>query len=131
MAAPVVALSHPSVGFIIAAPLVIKCKILTANHVLSMQQINPSHHLISAVYVYPKRLAGSFEGHWLSALHRFASVFPRPSILRLDLTFLLLSFFFFPFIFLFGKPLDPPSFQRPVGPRKSLRERYLRVVNAP
>jgi hypothetical protein len=33
-----------------------------------VQQINPSHHLISAVYVYPKRLAGSFEGHWLSAL---------------------------------------------------------------
>ena len=42
-------------------------KILTANHVLSMQQINPSHHLISVVYVYPKRLAGSFEGHWFTS----------------------------------------------------------------
>jgi hypothetical protein len=49
-------------------------------------------------------LAGSFEGHWLSALHRFASVFSRPSALRLDLTFLLLSLFFFPFFFLFRCP---------------------------
>jgi hypothetical protein len=40
-----------------------------------------------------KRLAGSFEGHWhwMSALHKFASVFPRPSALRPDLTFCLLS----------------------------------------
>jgi hypothetical protein len=47
--------------------------------------------------VYPKCPAGNSEGHWLSALHRFASVFSKPSILTLELTFFLLSLFFFPF----------------------------------
>ena len=56
---------------------------------------------MSVVYVYPKCPAGNSEGHWLSALHRFASVFSKPSILTLELTFFLLSLFFFPFFFLF------------------------------
>jgi hypothetical protein len=42
---------------------------------------------MSVVYVYPKCPAGNSEGHWLSALHRFASVFSKPSILTLELTF--------------------------------------------
>jgi hypothetical protein len=46
---------------------------------------------MSVVYVYPKCPAGNSEGHWLSALHRFASVFSKPSILTLELTFFLLS----------------------------------------
>ena len=41
---------------------------------------------MSVVYVYPKCPAGNSEGHWLSALHRFASVFSKPSILTLELT---------------------------------------------
>jgi hypothetical protein len=48
---------------------------LAADHVVSMRDINPSHHLVGVVYLYPKRLAGSFRGHWLSALRRSASVF--------------------------------------------------------
>jgi hypothetical protein len=32
---------------------------------------------MSVVYVYPKCPAGNSEGHWLSALHRFASVFSK------------------------------------------------------
>ncbi len=56
---------------------------------------------MSVVYVYPKCPAGNSEGHWLSALHRFASVFSKPSILTLELPFFLLSLFFFPFFFLF------------------------------
>ena len=111
-----VALSHPSVGFIVYRSIS-GHKILTADHVLNMQQINPSHHLMSVVYVYPKRLAGSFEGHWLSALHRLASVsvFPRPSALRSDLTFcvllttfVLLSFFLL--VLLPGLSFFPNSF---------------------
>jgi hypothetical protein len=31
-------------------------KILTANHVLSLQQRNPSHHLMGVVYVQPQTL---------------------------------------------------------------------------
>jgi hypothetical protein len=52
---------------------------------------------MSVVYVYPKCPAGNSEGHWLSALHRLASVCSKPSILTLELTFFLLSLFFFPF----------------------------------
>jgi hypothetical protein len=49
-------------------------KILTANHVLSMQHTNPSHHLMGVVHVNPWRLAGSFEGHWLTGCLHFADL---------------------------------------------------------
>jgi hypothetical protein len=70
-------------------------KILTANHVLIMQPRGRTTDECSlrVVYVYPKCPAGNSEGHWLSALHRFASVFSKPSILTLELTFFLLSLF--------------------------------------
>jgi hypothetical protein len=69
--APVI-LSHPSLSWVYRR--VSGHKILAANHVLRMQQINPSHHLMSVVYVYPRRLAGSSEGHWLSALRRCTKI---------------------------------------------------------
>jgi hypothetical protein len=67
-------------------------KILTANQVLSAQQINPSHHLTSAVYVYPKRLAGSFEaGALVVCVSKAISSKIRLGVLLT--TFILLSFF--------------------------------------
>jgi hypothetical protein len=105
----VVALSYPSgVGWVYRS--VSGHKILTANHVLSMQQINPLHHytthLVNAVYVYPRRLAGSFEGQHALAVctsQICVGVFQghQPSGLRLDLAFCLLSLFIFTFYFLF------------------------------
>jgi hypothetical protein len=54
-------------------------KILTANHVLGMQQINPRAFIaqpdkFSTQYTFtPKCLAGNSKGHWLSALRNSAT----------------------------------------------------------